>query len=193
LDRDLERRSHFERQTWQPGETGSFGEASVTKEQALEAISREFDRAVQKRQERAKFNSLKEGWAVVHFELEESRLEIQARNTEASVEEMTQAGAMACRYLVDFGNAPVREDDVEEKEIETREAKRERQLKSLENQLSSLLNCYCQENASNTPDFILATFMLQCMRAFNQGVSARDGWYGVNLKPGRSADPTSNL
>jgi len=51
-------------------------------------------------------------------------------------------------------------------------------------ELRKLLNAACAENKSNTPDFILAQFMLKCLDAFNESVKQRDEWYGVKLTPG---------
>jgi hypothetical protein len=45
-------------------------------------------------------------------------------------------------------------------------------------ELESLINRYSQENASNTPDFILAQYMLGCLEAFNAAVKRREEWYG---------------
>lgn len=48
--------------------------------------------------------------------------------------------------------------------------------------VTSLLNRYSCENASNTPDFILATYLLACLDAWNAGVTTRDAWYGFNQR-----------
>jgi hypothetical protein len=53
-----------------------------------------------------------------------------------------------------------------------------------EEKLRALLNRTCQENESNTPDFILAEFLSQSLAAFNLAVVCRDKWYGVRLRPG---------
>lgn len=50
----------------------------------------------------------------------------------------------------------------------------------LESQLVELLNRHSQENASNTPDFILARFLLNCLAAWNSGVQQREEWYGCD-------------
>ena len=42
------------------------------------------------------------------------------------------------------------------------------------------------ENRSNTPDFILAEYMLACLRAFEKASNDRQQWYGVDLQPGMS-------
>ena len=47
----------------------------------------------------------------------------------------------------------------------------------LERELGNLLNCHSAENASDTPDFILAKFLMQCLAAWNDGVVARQKWY----------------
>ena len=59
---------------------------------------------------------------------------------------------------------------------------------SLIDELSATINRACAENGSNTPDFLLATFLSDCLAAFDKAVSARDRWYGVALAPGQS-DP----
>lgn len=44
-------------------------------------------------------------------------------------------------------------------------------------ELSALLNSRSAENGSDTPDFILAEFLLASLRAFDQGVRDRTRWY----------------
>lgn len=51
-------------------------------------------------------------------------------------------------------------------------------------ELTKLLNRKCQENRSNTPDFIIADYLLRSLEAFNIAVRAREDWYGVQLAPG---------
>lgn len=46
-------------------------------------------------------------------------------------------------------------------------------------ELAELLNRYSQENASNTPDFILAEYLLDCLNAFDRAIRRREEWYGV--------------
>lgn len=45
-------------------------------------------------------------------------------------------------------------------------------------ELTAVLNKYSQENGSNTPDFILASYLLACLEVFNHAVNRRDEWYG---------------
>ena len=49
---------------------------------------------------------------------------------------------------------------------------------NLERDLASVLNRYSQENISNTPDFILAAYLLSCLTAFNAAIDTRAQWYG---------------
>lgn len=48
----------------------------------------------------------------------------------------------------------------------------------LEAALSIVLNSFSAENGSDTPDFILAEYLLGCLAAWNAGVTAREAWYG---------------
>ncbi len=43
-------------------------------------------------------------------------------------------------------------------------------------ELEGLLNKYSQENASNTPDFILAEYLGNCLHNYNTTVAKRDDW-----------------
>ena len=45
-------------------------------------------------------------------------------------------------------------------------------------ELSALLNSMSEENASDTPDFILATYLSACLDAFNAAANRREQWYG---------------
>lgn len=49
-----------------------------------------------------------------------------------------------------------------------------------EKELEALINKHSMENASNTPDFILAQYLQRCLLAFNQAMQQRDGWHGVD-------------
>lgn len=44
--------------------------------------------------------------------------------------------------------------------------------------LESLINAHSQENGSDTPDFILAQYLLGCLAVFNDVVKRREKWYG---------------
>lgn len=47
-------------------------------------------------------------------------------------------------------------------------------------ELTSLINKYSKENDSNTPDFILASYLTGCLRTFNSITESREKWYGRN-------------
>lgn len=48
---------------------------------------------------------------------------------------------------------------------------------SFEQELQRLINSHSQENGSDTPDFILAQYMQNCLTNFNIAVNARTKWY----------------
>lgn len=43
--------------------------------------------------------------------------------------------------------------------------------------LENIINIHCIENSSNTPDFILAEYIIDCLEAFNKCSRAREKWY----------------
>jgi len=51
-------------------------------------------------------------------------------------------------------------------------------MTTFKEELSSLINRHSRENLSDTPDFILAQFMLDCLAAFEITTRRRDIWYG---------------
>lgn len=48
-------------------------------------------------------------------------------------------------------------------------------------ELENLINSHSRENESNTPDFILAEYMSDCLIAFEKTSNAREKWYGKKL------------
>lgn len=50
--------------------------------------------------------------------------------------------------------------------------------KEFEKELESLLNAKCQENASDTPDFMLAEYLVGCLKLWNETTTKREIWYG---------------
>lgn len=56
-------------------------------------------------------------------------------------------------------------------------------VKSFEAELASLINKYNMENGSNTPDFIIANYLVECLKTFNQAAVWRERWYSVKLEP----------
>lgn len=48
----------------------------------------------------------------------------------------------------------------------------------LEKEFREVLNRNSRENRSNTPDFMLAKYLVKCLRAYEDGVVSRDTWNG---------------
>jgi len=55
----------------------------------------------------------------------------------------------------------------------------------LEREIAQILNKYNEEAASNTPDFILASYLTDCLAAFDRAVKKRAEWYGRMDVPGQ--------
>ena len=57
-------------------------------------------------------------------------------------------------------------------------------METFEKELRKLINRYSLENGSNTPDIILAHYLLNCLKVFDVAIKKRENWYGVHHKPG---------
>lgn len=57
-------------------------------------------------------------------------------------------------------------------------------------ELTTLLNRYSKENNSNTPDFILSKYLINCLNNFDQTVNRRSEWYGRHDEPGKTMEIT---
>ena len=51
-------------------------------------------------------------------------------------------------------------------------------MNDFQDELESLINRHSQESGSDTPDFILASYLNDCLKSYNAAVQARDQWYG---------------
>ena len=51
--------------------------------------------------------------------------------------------------------------------------------------IAGVLNKHCYENLSDTPDFILAEYVVECLRAWNGASTRREKWYGYKHSPGQ--------
>ena len=51
-------------------------------------------------------------------------------------------------------------------------------MDTFERELEKLINRFSRENASDTPDFILASFMNECLSAWNSAIQQREAWFG---------------
>jgi len=56
-------------------------------------------------------------------------------------------------------------------------------MTDLQTDIALLLNRYSREQDSNTPDFILAEYMVACLCAFELASNRREVWYDVEHKP----------
>lgn len=52
---------------------------------------------------------------------------------------------------------------------------------TFEREIASVINRFSRENESNTPDWILAEYLSNCLINFNQTSRAREKWYGKSL------------
>lgn len=50
--------------------------------------------------------------------------------------------------------------------------------KKFQHDLEHLLNMYSIENQSNTPDFLLAQYLMSCLDTWKEFSRKRDKWYG---------------
>jgi hypothetical protein len=55
---------------------------------------------------------------------------------------------------------------------------------SLKEDVIAAINRNSAENGSNTPDFILGEYLVDCLRAYDRAVLARSRWYGLHNAPG---------
>ncbi len=58
-----------------------------------------------------------------------------------------------------------------------------------QSKLEDLINFESMENGSNTPDLILARYLVSCLKAFDAATRSRDDWYNERGK-GESQEGT---
>ncbi len=51
---------------------------------------------------------------------------------------------------------------------------------TFEEKLSSLINKHSMENTSNTPDYLLAKYLIMCFDAYSLTVKQRDTWFKLD-------------
>jgi hypothetical protein len=51
----------------------------------------------------------------------------------------------------------------------------------LTEKIRAALNSVSAENGSNTPDFLLAEYLISCLAAYERAVNARERWYGRDV------------
>ena len=57
-------------------------------------------------------------------------------------------------------------------------------------ELTRLLNQHSRENASGTPDYILAEYLLGCLTAYDRALAQRETWHGRSV-PGDAESATA--
>jgi hypothetical protein len=62
-------------------------------------------------------------------------------------------------------------------------------MPSFRKEIMQAINRCSVEGRSNTPDFILAGYLADCLLAFDRASNARESWYGVRLHPGLEKEP----
>ena len=55
-------------------------------------------------------------------------------------------------------------------------------MKTLLEDIRDAINRHSAENGSDTPDFILAQYLEQCLAAFDVAVLQREAWHGRGLR-----------
>lgn len=55
-------------------------------------------------------------------------------------------------------------------------------MTGLESDIRDALNRHSGENVSNTPDWILAQYLLSCLAAWNVAINQREVWFGRDPK-----------
>jgi hypothetical protein len=54
-------------------------------------------------------------------------------------------------------------------------------------ELAHVINRHSKENDSNTPDFILAMYIENCLHAWTEATQQRETWYGRDARPSLSS------
>lgn len=60
-------------------------------------------------------------------------------------------------------------------------------MTEFQKELEHLINQHCLENDSNTPDFVLAHYLMNCLFVFNDATRQRENYYGRDPRPSEKA------
>ena len=55
-------------------------------------------------------------------------------------------------------------------------------------ELEILINKHSMENGSDTPDFLLAEYLTDCLNAFDKTMQKREKWYGREINRTKLTD-----
>lgn len=61
-------------------------------------------------------------------------------------------------------------------------------MTQFEEKIRYAINYHSKENGSSTPDFILATYLVACLAAFDAAVVNREKWYGRGIEGSTALD-----
>ena len=64
------------------------------------------------------------------------------------------------------------------------EVEKEQKQARFRSDLQDVINRHCMENESNTPDYMLADYLIECLRALDATINKRASWYGRFDVPG---------
>lgn len=59
---------------------------------------------------------------------------------------------------------------------------------TVKQEFMALINRLSLERHSNTPDHVLADYLINCLNAFSLATGAREDWYGGHLEPARGEE-----
>jgi len=59
---------------------------------------------------------------------------------------------------------------------------------TLRREIEEAINRHGRENRSGTPDFILASYLMDCLQIFERATNARDQWWNHEPKIGGQID-----
>ena len=71
-------------------------------------------------------------------------------------------------------------------------APRGQDMSNFLNELQDLINRHSMENPSDTPDYILAQYLQDCLDAFARATKQREAWYGRDNGPGPAPVPVED-
>ena len=57
--------------------------------------------------------------------------------------------------------------------------------RDLVEQFRAMINKLSIETGSNTPDWILAEYLVECLKAYEAASNRRESWYGYTMEPGQ--------
>ena len=66
-------------------------------------------------------------------------------------------------------------------------------MKPFRKAVETLINVYSNENGSDTPDFILAQYMIDCLKAYDRALKTREKWYGRTVGDGKVIEVPASL